>query len=146
MDPSVSSVPLLTQVACRKDQEPGQFKAYCPKMPDRCPFFQTVEELKLWLKICKQKCDYFQKHGKWHRRQHLNQCLEEAKDRADDEAKQKILAIIQWEKDRSLWRRLNFALGKHIRGQSIGEVQIEDGNGGILEFDTQEGSTECNLQ
>ncbi len=39
MDLSVSSVPLLTQVACQKDQEPGQFKAYCPKMPDRCPFF-----------------------------------------------------------------------------------------------------------
>jgi hypothetical protein len=40
MDPSVSSVPLLTQVACWKDQEPGKFKAYCPKtkMPDRCPF------------------------------------------------------------------------------------------------------------
>ncbi len=39
MDPSVPSVPLRTQVACRKDQEPGQFKAYCPKVPDRCPFF-----------------------------------------------------------------------------------------------------------
>jgi hypothetical protein len=39
MDPSVSSVPILAQVACRKDQEPRQFKAYCMKMPDRCPFF-----------------------------------------------------------------------------------------------------------
>jgi hypothetical protein len=37
------------------------------------------------------------------------------------------------------WQRLNFALGKHIQGQSIHEVQVEDGNGGILEFDTQEG-------
>ncbi len=95
--------------------------------------------MKLRLKICKQKCDYFQKHGKRHCRQHLNQCLEEAKDRADDEAKRKILAIIRWEKDCSLWRRLNFALGKHIQGQSIREVQVEDGIGGILEFDTQEG-------
>jgi hypothetical protein len=64
-------------------------------------FFLTVEELKLGLEICKQKCDYFQKHGKGHRQQHLNQCLEEAKDRADD-AERKILAIIQWEKDCSL--------------------------------------------
>jgi hypothetical protein len=96
-------------------------------------------ELKLWLEICKQKCHYFRKHGKWHCRQHLNQCLEEAKDRADDEANQKILAIIQQEKDHSLWRRLNFALGKHIQGQSIREVQVEDGNSRILEFDTQEG-------
>jgi len=98
-----------------------------------------VEELKLWLVICKQKCDYFWKHGKRHRREHLNQCLEEAKDRADDEAEQKFLAIIRREKDRSLWRRLNFALGKHIQGQSVREVQVEDGNGRILEFDTKEG-------
>jgi hypothetical protein len=35
--------------------------------------------------------------------------------------------------------KAKFALGKHIRGQSICEVQVEDGNGGILEFDTQEG-------
>jgi hypothetical protein len=103
------------------------------------PFFLLVEELKLWLEICKQKCDYFRKHGKWHRQQHLNQCLEAAKDKVDYEAERKILAIIGQERDRSFWRRLNFALGKHILGQSIQEVQVEDGNGGILEFDTQEG-------
>ncbi len=79
-------------------------------------FFLMVEELRLRLEICKQKCNYFWKHGKWHHRQHLNQCLEEVKDRADDEAKQKILAIIQQEKDCSLWQKLNLALGKHIRG------------------------------
>ncbi len=83
-------------------------------MPIDAPFFLTVEELRLRLKICKQKCDYFWKHGKRHRQQHLNQCLEEAKDRADDEAGQKTLAIIQREKDCSLWQRINFALGKHI--------------------------------
>ncbi len=37
------------------------------------------------------------------------------------------------------WQRLNFVLGKHIWGQSIRKVQVEDGNCGILEFDTQEG-------
>ena len=36
-------------------------------------------------------------------------------------------------------QRLNFALSKYIQGQSVREVQLEDGNGGILEFDTQEG-------
>ncbi len=79
------------------------------------PFFLSVEELKLRLGICKQKCDYFRKHGKWHHQQHLDQCLEAAKYRADDDAKQKILAIIQREKDCSFWQRLNFALGKHIQ-------------------------------
>jgi hypothetical protein len=32
----------------------------------------------------------------------------------DEEAKQKILAIIRQEKDCSFWQWLNFALGKHI--------------------------------
>jgi hypothetical protein len=98
-----------------------------------------VEELKLRLEICKQKCNYFRKHGKWHCRQHLNQCLEEANNRADDESERKILAIIQREKDCSLWQRLNFAIGNHIWGHNVREVQVEDGNGGILEFDTPEG-------
>jgi hypothetical protein len=42
-------------------------------------------------------------------------------------------------KDCSFWWRLNFALDKHIQGQSIRKVQVEDGTGGILEFNTQEG-------
>ena len=37
MDPTVPSEPLPTQVACRKDQEPGQFKAYYQEMSDRSP-------------------------------------------------------------------------------------------------------------
>ena len=43
------------------------------------------------------------------------------------------------EKDLLFWRHLNFALGKHIQGRSVCEVQVEDGNGGVSEFDTQEG-------
>jgi hypothetical protein len=39
------------------------------------PFQLTVNDIKLRLRICKEKCDYFWKHGKRHRRQHLNQCL-----------------------------------------------------------------------
>ncbi len=117
----------------------GNLKRTAQRCRIDAPFSLTVEELRLRLKICKQKCDYFRKHGKRHRRQHLNQCLKEAKDRADDEAEQKILAIIQREKDCSLWQRPSFARGKHIQGQSVHEVQVEDGNGGILEFDTQEG-------
>jgi hypothetical protein len=100
------------------------------------PFLLLVEELKSQLETCK---DYFRKHGKGQHRQHLDQCLEGAKDRLDEEAEQNILAIIRWEKDRSFWQRLNYALGRHVQGRSIGEVQVEDRNGGILEFDMQEG-------
>jgi hypothetical protein len=40
-----------------------------------------------------------------------NQCLAVAKDRADEEAEYKILAIIRQEKDCPFWQRLKFALG-----------------------------------
>jgi hypothetical protein len=60
------------------------------------------------------------------------------KDRADEEAEQKILAIIRREKDHSFWQRLNVSLGKHIQGCSSCKVQVEDGNGRVLDFDTQE--------
>ena len=98
-----------------------------------------MEELQLRLKICKTKCDYFRKHGERHPQQQLTQCIEATKDREDEDAGQKILAIIQREKDRSFWRRLNFALGKHFQGRSVRKVQVADGNGRVLEFDTQEG-------
>ncbi len=117
----------------------GNLKRTARRCQIKTPFFLLVEELKLRLKICKRKCDYFRKHGKLHRQQHLNQCLKAAKDREDEDAEWTILAIIQHEKDCSFWQRLKFALGKHIQGRSVCEVQVEDENGGILEFDTQEG-------
>jgi hypothetical protein len=59
------------------------------------PFKLTVEDIKLRMSICKEKCDYFRKHGQRHRRQHLKNCLEAAQDRADETAEQNILAIIK---------------------------------------------------
>jgi hypothetical protein len=97
------------------------------------PFQLTVEDIKLRLCICKEKCDYFQKHGKQHRRQHLNQCLKRAQEREDEVAERQILAILKREKDQAFWRRLNFALGKHIHGQSVRVVQIKDGAGGVID-------------
>ncbi len=65
-------------------------------------------------------------------------CLEEAQDQEDDAAERKILAIIKRKKDRAFWRRLNYAIGKHVRGRSVRAVQVEDGAGGVLDFDTEE--------
>jgi hypothetical protein len=98
----------------------------------------TVNDIKLRLCICKEKCDYFWNHGKWHQRQHLYQCLERAQEQEDEAAECQILAIIKREKDQAFWRRLNFALGKHIRGRSIRAVQVEDGMGGVIDYDTEE--------
>jgi hypothetical protein len=102
-----------------------------------------VEDIKLHLTICKEKCNYFCKQGKCHCQQHLNHCLKAAQEREDKAAERQILALIKWEKDRAFWRRLNFALGKHIHGRSVREVQVEDGFGGVLDVDTEEGVQEA---
>ncbi len=108
----------------------------------KIPFQLSVKDIKLRLWICKEKCDYFQKHRKQHRQQHLNQCLEVAQDWEDDVAECQILAIIKKEKDCAFWRRLNFALGKHLCGRSVRAVQVEDGAGGVVVYETEEGVQE----
>jgi hypothetical protein len=92
--------------------------------------------------ICKEKCNYFCKHGKRHRHQHFNHCLEAAQEWDDEAAECQILVHIKQEKYRAFWRRLNFVLGRHICGRSILAVQVEDGVGGVLDFDTEEGVQE----
>ncbi len=54
-----------------KIQNRGNLKHIARRCQINGPFFLSVEELKLQLGICKQKCDYFRKHGKWHRRQNV---------------------------------------------------------------------------
>jgi hypothetical protein len=98
----------------------------------------SINNIKLHLTICKERCNYFQKHGQRHRQQHLTNCLEAAQDREDDAAERKILAIIKCKKDRAFWRWLNYTLGKHVHGRSVRAVQVEDGAGGVLDFDTEE--------
>jgi len=65
-------------------------------------------------------------------------CLEAAQDRANETAERNILAIIKREKDKTFWCRLNYALRKHVRGQSMRAVQVEDGAGGVLDVNTEE--------
>ncbi len=59
------------------------------------PFQLLVEDIKLHLTICKEKCNYFCKHGKCHCQQHLNHCLEAAQEREDKAAECQILALIK---------------------------------------------------
>ena len=103
-----------------------------------------VEGVLLRLKVCLEKCDYFRKHGKQYRRKHLYKCLQDAKD-AEDEAKEKeILAIIQREKDRGFWRRINYSMGKP-RGGSVRRVltENEEGDETLSEHLTEESVTEA---
>ncbi len=62
-----------------------------------------------------------------------------AQDWDDNVAECQILAIIKREKDWAFWRRLNFALAKHIHGWSVWTVQVEDGAGSVIDYKTEEG-------
>ena len=95
-----------------------------------------LEEIRLRLKECKRKCNYFRKHGHRHRRRHLTDRLQKAKARGDEEAEKRILEIISQEKQRSYWRRLNFATSKP-KGRSVRVVSKEIGDGGIIEYEGQ---------
>ncbi len=61
---------------------------------------------------CKRKCQFYQENGKHFRTKHLNERLHLAERRGDKEAMEKIAAIIQQEKQRSFWHRLNYVTGK----------------------------------
>jgi hypothetical protein len=37
-----------------------------------------------------------------------------------------------------LWQWLNYALGKHIRSQSVQAVQVEDSAGDVIDYETKE--------
>ncbi len=66
-----------------------------------------------------------------------------AQDWEDETAECQILAIIKREKDQVLWQQLNYALGKHIRGQIVRAVQIEDGTGRVIDYKTKDSVQEA---
>ena len=82
---------------------------------ERC-FELTMEDILLRLKVCLDRCDHYRKNGKHYRRKHLNDCLSRARDMEDSAKEKEILEIIQREKDRSFWRRINWSMGKARNG------------------------------
>ena len=72
----------------------------------------SLHEVRLRLKECKKKCNYYRKHDHLYRRRHLCNQLKIAKSSGDVLAEACILAIIEREKQRLYWRRLNYAMSK----------------------------------
>lgn len=97
----------------------------------------TRTEVRERLKICEEKCKYFQKHGGKFRQQHLQTRLSKAKARKNKVAEQQILNILRREKDQALWRRLNFSMAKR-QGRSVRMVQWAEEDGAIIEAMTQQ--------
>ena len=78
----------------------------------RNPLSIPLSEVRARLKVCREKCNYFCKHGKKYRTRHLNVRLKIAQDKGDEQAEKRILAILQGEKDRAHWRRLKYGMRK----------------------------------
>ena len=76
------------------------------------------------------------KNWRRYRKQHLNNCLNRDRENNNEDSEKNILAIIQREKDRSFWGRLNYSMGKS-QGRSVQSVQIERDQGAIEESTTQ---------
>jgi hypothetical protein len=72
---------LLLRWHAGKIRNRGNLRCMARRCQINAPFQLTVDDIKLRLRICKEKCDYFWKHRKRHQRQHLNQCLERVQER-----------------------------------------------------------------
>ena len=70
-------------------------------------FRLTIEEISQRLDECKKQCKYYKIHGQKYRTKHLNRRLAAAQEKGDEEAERRILEIVQWERERAFWRRLN---------------------------------------
>jgi hypothetical protein len=97
------------------------------------PLSLSICAIYLRLKTCAAQCNYYRKHGDYYRWKHLYSQLNEAKEKEDEEAAWQILAIIQREKERRYWRRMNYALGKP-RGGACFKVQVEGVDGTVTKY------------
>ena len=93
------------------------------------PLSLTIGEIYDRLKECKREWTFFQEHGKRFRRKHLNARLRLAQEKEDEEAINKISAIIQREQQRNFWRCLNYCTGKKWT-RSATTIQAEEPGGG----------------
>jgi hypothetical protein len=60
-----------------------------------------------------------------------------AKIKQNSKAEKHILEIIEREKQRAFWPRLNYSMRKN-KGSSVRSVQLQDDEGGVTEFTMQE--------
>ena len=74
------------------------------------PLRLSLNTIHTRLREAKDKYKYFQRHGRRYRWKHLQDRLKKARTRKDEEAEVRILTIIQREKDRAYWRKLNYSM------------------------------------
>ncbi len=68
------------------------------------PLQLSIQEITHRLEVCKKECIFYQEHGKCFRRNHLKNQKKIAQEQEDEEAFNKISAIIQQEHKRDFWQ------------------------------------------
>ena len=100
------------------------------------PFKLLEFEILARIMICQEQCSYYKRNGKSSWRRLLHDCAARAKERGDEKAEAEILGIIKRERGRAFWRRVKYAM-KKLAGGSVRVVQVEEGDGELVEFSTQ---------
>ena len=100
------------------------------------PFRMTEFEVQARIKVCQEHCTYYHRNRKSSRRRFLQDCVTKAKEGGDEKAVAEILGIIKRERERAFWRRVKYAMKKQSGG-SVRVVQMEDGEGELVEYTTQ---------
>jgi hypothetical protein len=72
----------------------------------------SIQEINHRLEACKKECIFYQEHGKRFQGKHLKKRKKIAQEQEDEEAFNKISAIIQREHQQDFWRKLNYVTGK----------------------------------
>jgi exonuclease III len=101
------------------------------------PFQLREEDIRARIKVGKEHCDYYRRNGRQYRARHLQDRLAVAQEEENAEAERQILGIIKREKERAFWRRLRYAMASKSGG-SVRSVQVEDAEGNIEVFSSQD--------
>ena len=67
----------------------------------------------------------------------MQECLDVARHKGNEDAEQQILGIIKGEQERAFWRRLKYTMAAWTGG-SVQSVQVEDTEGNVEVFCTQQ--------
>ncbi len=95
-----------------------------------------IPEITNRLEACKKECVFYQEHGRQFRRKNFENRKKISQEQEDEEAFNKISAIIQHEQQRDFWHKLNYVTRKK-RTRSAMTIQVEERGRAIMERNTQ---------
>ncbi len=110
---------------------------YPQAMQHTRPLQLLIQEITHRLEACKKECIFYQEHGKQLRRKHLENRKSIAQEQEDEEAFNKISAIVQQENQQDFWHKLNYVTGKK-KTCSATTIQVEEQGGVTMEHNTQD--------